>query len=136
MARSNLRRASVILEEAQSLHARGAWNLVVRRAQEAVELALKGCLLWASIEVPHMHDVGVILRQHHDRFPAWFGEQIPLLVSVSRALAAERERSFYGDERIGLPPEALYGEFDASEALEKAASAVQICRSLVEAPGH
>lgn len=44
MGRSYLRRAQVVLREAERLHADEAWNLVVRRCQEAVELALEGAL--------------------------------------------------------------------------------------------
>lgn len=131
-ARLNLRRAEVILEEAQSLKAKETWNLVVRRAQEAVELALKGALLWAGLEVPWVHDVGVFLRQHRNRFPAGFARQIPRLASTSRALRVERERSFYGDEESGLPPEMLYDEGDATEALEKARRVLDACHRLIE----
>jgi HEPN domain-containing protein len=130
-AQSNLERASLILEEASRFRDRGVWNLVVRRCQEAVELSLKGALLWAGLEVPWVHDVGVFLRQHPDRFPADFARQIPRLASISRALSVERERSFYGDEESGLPPEMLYSEHDAAEALEKAAFVLGICRQLV-----
>lgn len=35
MARSFLRRAAAVLREAERLHSDGAWNLVVRRCQEA-----------------------------------------------------------------------------------------------------
>ena len=48
-------------------------------------------------------DVGMFLRRHHNRFPAEFARQIPRLASISRTLAVERERSFYGDEESGLP---------------------------------
>lgn len=34
-------RASIILQEAEYLKEKGAWNMVVRRSQETVELALK-----------------------------------------------------------------------------------------------
>lgn len=131
-ARSNLERAGLILEEARRFRDRGAWNLVVRRCQEAVELALKGTLWWAGLEVPWVHDVGVFLRQHRRRFPAGFARQIPRLASISRALSVERERSFYGDEESGLPPEMLYSEHDAAEALEKAAFVLDACRRLLE----
>lgn len=119
-ARYSLKRAWVILDEAEHLRARGAWNLVVRRCQEVVELALKGVLLWAGLGVPHIHDVGGILRQHTERFPADFQQVLSRLASISRSLRAEREISFYGDEESGLPPEALYVATDADEALEKA----------------
>ena len=131
-AQSNLERAGLILEEAHHFRDRGAWNLVVRRAQEAVELAPKGALLWAGLEVPWVHDVGLFLRQHVDRFPAGFSQLIPRLASISRSLGVERERSFYGDEESGLPPEALYSDQDAAEALEKAAFVLDACRRLLE----
>ena len=125
----------MILEEARSLKTREAWNLVVRRAQEAVELALKGALSWAGLEVPKVHDVGAFLRQHSSRFPAEFGQQVPRLASISRALAVERARSFYGDEESGLPPEMLYSEQDAAEALEKAIFVLALCRQLLSPGG-
>jgi len=131
-ARLNLERGGMILEEAQRFRDRGAWNLVVRRCQEAVELALKGTLWWAGLEVPWVHDVGVFLRQHRSRFPAGFARQIPRLASISRALSVERARSFYGDEESGLSPEMLYSEQDAAEALEKAALVLDACRQLLE----
>jgi HEPN domain-containing protein len=57
-------RASIILLEAEYLKEKEAWNMVVRRSQEAVELALKCALLWAGIEVPRIHDVGPILKRY------------------------------------------------------------------------
>jgi len=131
-ARLNLERADLILDEARRFHARGAWSLAVRRCQETAELALKGALLGAGLEVPWVHDVGVFLRQHCNRFPDEFAQHIPRLAAISRALAVERERSFYGDEESGLPPEMLYSEHDAAEALEKAAFALNACRQLLE----
>jgi HEPN domain-containing protein len=135
-ARSNLDRARMILEEAHRYRDRGTCNLVVRRCQETVELALKGALLWAGLEVPWVHDVGVFLRQHRDRFPAEFARQVSRLASISRTLGVERERSFYGDEESGLPPEALYDENDAAEALEKASFVLDVCRALLEGGGE
>ncbi|NIN96332.1 MAG: HEPN domain-containing protein, partial [Anaerolineae bacterium] len=78
-----LKRAEVIFNEAESLRAKGVWNLVVRRAQEAVELALKGALLWAGLAVPWVHDVGAFLRQNRRRFLPEFARQIPRLASLS-----------------------------------------------------
>jgi len=129
---SSIDRAVLILEEAHHFREKGAWNLAVRRAQEAAELALKGALLWVSLEVPRVHDVGPFLRQNADRFPLEFAQQIPRLASASRALAVERERSFYGDEESGLPPETLYSDLDATEALQRATFVLDICRQLLE----
>lgn len=53
-ARAFLHQATLVLEEARSLRHRGAWNLVVRRCQEAVELCLKAALRagggWRSLD--------------------------------------------------------------------------------------
>lgn len=130
-AQLNLDRAGMILEEADRYGRKGAWSLAVRRCQEAVELALKGSLWWAGLEIPRVHDVGVFLRQHNDRFPIEFAQKIPHLASISRALRAERERSFYGDEASGLPPEMLYGKENAAEAYEKAVFVLDACCRLL-----
>lgn len=135
-ARSNLERAALILEEAQRYQQRAVWNLVIRRCQEAVELALKGALLWAGLEVPKVHDIGIFLQQNHDRFPPEFASLISNLASISRALRIERERSFYGDENSSMPPEMLYDEEDAAEALTKAVLVLGACRQLIAEPGQ
>ena len=130
MARAMLRRAEAILDEARYLYQKGYWNLVVRRCQEGVELALKAALLWAGAEVPRLHDVGPILQREKHRFPGWFQTHIPRLASVSRRLRLEREISFYGDEQSGIPAEELYGELDARSALEEAQRVLETCGRL------
>jgi HEPN domain-containing protein len=127
----NVQRAQVILAEAAHLYEQEVWNLVVRRCQEAVKLALKGSLLWAGINVPHIHDVGGLLRQYAARFPAEFQEALSSIASISRSLRAERETAFYGDEESGLPPEMLYVQEDADEALAKARSVLAHVERLV-----
>ena len=131
MARAMLERAEAILEEAHFLYERARWNLVVRRCQEAVELALKAALIWAGVEVPRSHDVGPWLRREAHRFPESFREQIPRLASISRALRAERELSFYGDEASGIPAEELYSREDADSKLHEAREALLACRMLI-----
>jgi HEPN domain-containing protein len=128
-------RASIILQEAEYLKEKGAWNMVVRRSQEAVELALKCALLWAGIEVPHIHDVGPILKRYASRYPEPFKSQIPHFASISRILRAEREISFYGDEQSGVPPESLYTRDDAHEALSKTREVLVECKKLIKTEG-
>jgi len=53
-----LAEAELIMEEVRSALERQAWNLVVRRAQEVVELSLKSLLKLMGIEYPKIHDVG------------------------------------------------------------------------------
>lgn len=130
-AESSMRRAGIVLQEAEALSAAGHWSLSVRRSQESVELALKGALTWAGMDVPKVHDVGPLLRQHAGRFPVQFAGALPQLASMSRALRAEREISFYGDPESGIPPEELYREDDALEALRKARFVLEQCRALI-----
>lgn len=116
-AESYLKTAKQILGEASSLFKSEAWSLVVRRSQECVELCLKALLRRVGVEVPKIHDVGSLLRNHAARFP---GLPIDRLVSISRRLREEREISFYGDEMTDMPPESLYDRKDAEQALEDA----------------
>jgi HEPN domain-containing protein len=90
-----------------------------------------GALLWAGIDVPRIHDVGGILRQHEDRVPRDFQQALSSLASISRSLRAEREIAFYGDEESGLPPEMLYVQGDADEALDKAGFVLMQVEKLV-----
>jgi HEPN domain-containing protein len=133
IARANIERGAIILEEAQRLAEKQFWNLAVRRCQEVTELALKGALLWASLNVPKTHDVSAFLHKYQERFPTPFATSIPELASISRALRVERECSFYGDEASGIPPEQLYTADDAQQALEKAAFVLMVCRQLFSA---
>ncbi|MBK9233605.1 MAG: hypothetical protein IPO15_22850 [Anaerolineae bacterium] len=73
--------------------------------------------------------MSALLQQYSERFPPSFTAHIPSS-PISRALRVERERSFYGDEVSGLPPETLYSQDDAQQALEKAALALTVCRQL------
>ncbi len=81
-AESSFKRARIVLDEAGGLAAANHWNLAVRRSQESVELALKGALAWAGLDVPKVHDVGPLLKQHVHRFPAGFAEVVQQLASI------------------------------------------------------
>lgn len=131
-AENSVKRAEIVLNEAGTLAAEGHWNLAVRRSQESVELALKGALSWGGIDVPKVHDVGPLLRENAMRFPGAFAGVITQLASMSRSLRAEREMSFYGDPESGIPPEELYGEDDAKEALRKARFVLERCKGLLD----
>lgn len=132
MVQAMLERAQVVPDEARYLYERQRWNLVVRRCQERVELALKAALLWAGAEVPRIHDVGPILKREAARFPPAFREQIPRLASISRSLRVERELSFYGDDQSGIPAEDLYDEIDARARLQDAEMVLRACQQIPE----
>lgn len=127
--------AREILGEAEAHAGRGVWNLVVRRCQEAVELALKALLRANGIEVPALHDVGFVLRRNRSRLPATLAGDVDRLAAVSRRLWREREPSMYGDEETGTPPTALYSEFDAREMLAAARDVMARCAPFLGEPG-
>lgn len=131
MARSHLRQAQRILIEAEHHYRDEAWHLVVRRCQEAVELALKAVLRATGVEIPRVDDVGVFLREHAASLPATLTTHLDRLVSVSRSLRNERETSFYGDDQSGAPPDQLYAALDAESALRDARFVVELCSAVV-----
>ncbi len=133
LAEAHLRQAEEILIEAEGLLGRGAWNLVVRRAQEVVEIALKSALRVVGVEVPRVHDVGVILVDCAARFPEAVRGESDRMASISRRLSRERELSFYGDERTGKAPQRLYTHEDAQQALADAHTVLGWTRSLLSA---
>ena len=132
MAASALRIASRIFEEAKRYRAEGAWNLVIRRCQEVVELSLKGLLRLVGLEVPKVHDVSGFLRRYSDRLPLPIAENLNRIARISRTLREEREISFYGDESAGFSPEELYTEEDADRALDDAEFVLELCRGAIE----
>ncbi len=120
IAKGWLRQAEHILGEAEEDSKKKLWHLVVRRCQEVVEMALKGLLALVGIEIPRIHDVGFLIQQNKNRFSAEIQREADRIQSISRRLKKERETSFYGDEELMLPPDALYNEDDAKTALEEA----------------
>lgn len=132
MARSYIRQALERVRHAEEALESGNYPYVVRQSQEAVELLLKAALRLVGVEPPKWHDVGPILRREAERFPSWFREKIPWLARVSRRLRREREPAMYGDEEAGIPPEELYDEEDAREALDWARETAQLVVKLYE----
>ena len=86
------------------------YNLVVRRSQEVVELALKGALRILGIDYPKIHDVSDIfarrLKEKMIEFPEKHLEKIK---EISMWLSESRAPPFYLEKR--------YQEEDAKQAL-------------------
>ena len=110
-----------LVREAQRISERdltSAWrdrdyNLVVRRAQEVVELALKGSLRILGVDFPKVHDVGPVFVEQMQRK----GSHMPLetleeIRRISAWLSEARAPAFY--------LERVYGEGDARRALTEA----------------
>jgi HEPN domain-containing protein len=120
MAKSYLSTAQYSLKQAEVACSDQVWHLAIRRCQEAAEMALKAAPRLIGLEVPRVHDVGFALREKADRFPEWYQKHIDRMARISRGLRGDRELSVYGDEALGLPPEAIFTEIDADAALEEA----------------
>jgi len=89
------------------------YNMVVRRAQEVVEFALKGALKILGVDYPKVHDVGFIFaEQARTKVPNVQEDTLERIKSVSTWLGEVRAPSFY--------MERDYTEEDAKQAFEEA----------------
>lgn len=101
-------------------------NMVVRRAQEVVELTLKGALKILGVEYPKIHDVGKIFEQMMKRKIGEFDkEEMKRIVRISARLAEDRGPSFYG-EKIFKREEAEEAYSDAKFVFDKVVKILKI----------
>src|SRR5690554_2730966 len=114
LAESYLAKAKVRGKMLQFLLGEQAYSDVIREAQEAVELAIKGILRKIGVEPPKQHDVGYLLLEYRHKFPQEVAEQVDRLAAISKWLRKEREFSFYGD--IDFIPTLEYTHEDAERA--------------------
>ena len=105
--------AELIMEEARRALDSQAWNLVVRRAQEVVELSLKGLLKLMGVEYPKTHDVGDIFVKVCEEKKIKIDEKVLIeMQQISRQLAEDRAPAFYIEKE--------YTQEQAEEALQSA----------------
>jgi len=118
-----LNEAEEYYEEMLRAYERGSWNVVVRRAQEVVELSLKGLLKIMGIEYPKEHDVGdVFERACGEKGIEVEAEALARIKRTSSRLARERAPAFYMDR--------VYSEGQAKEAKEGAEQVLGMAREL------
>ena len=100
LARDYLYRALRCLKEAQlALEERDSAG-TIRRAQEALELAVKALL--------RAHDVSDVLIEHKEALPSPLRERVNHLAELVSKLASLRGPAFYGYEREGIPPSQIF----------------------------
>ncbi len=124
LATDFVRRASVRLRVLDLLVDAESWPDVVREAQEAVELALKGLLRAFGVEPPRLHDVSGVLEAERERFPQSLCDRLGELKGISRELRRDRELAFYGAE--DLVPGDFYTREDAEHAREAARTVIAV----------
>ena len=110
----------------------GNFAYAVRLSQECVELALKALLIAAGIDPPKWHDVGKVLRDNSPKLPITVQESLDEIADASAKLRADRERSMYGDESLGLPPDRIYSQHEAEVAVGWAEMVLGTCRQGIE----
>jgi len=110
--------AKTYYEEMERMFEKEKWHIVVRRAQEVVELSLKGILKMMGIEFPKIHNVAplfvTLLQEKGIELETEVSEKI---VSISKRLAKERAPAFYG-EKVYLKEDAEKAQKGAKEILE------------------
>jgi len=93
------------------------WNIAVRRAQEVVELALKGLLALMGVDYPKEHDpADVFARAVHERGLAMEGKTLEEIRVFSARLAHRRAPAFYFEIRVE-EQEARQAAKDAAQML-------------------
>ena len=133
MAEDYIKRARTNLRQAEDSLIMADFATSIRRAQECVELALKGVLRLLAIEYPLKHDVGDVLGtlQSREDLPLWFTSEILNLVEISADLSRKRGPAMYGYEAEFKPASDLFTKEDSSKALEAAKKVFSICERLV-----
>jgi len=116
----------------RQIYADGHYAITVREAQEVVELFLKAALRAVGVEHAKTHDVELSFIQNDERFPDWFAEEITEIAIISREMAEDRGPAFYGDEERLIPAEELFGEPDATEAVERMEKVARLVNRLID----
>jgi HEPN domain-containing protein len=102
---TNREQGEKLLQEAQWIFERDLktaadeanYNLAVRRAQEVVELAIKGCLRMLSIDYPKIHDAGYVFTKEAGKKIVVQESTLKEIERISKWLAEARAPSFYGE---------------------------------------
>lgn len=93
--------AHLLQEEMDRAYEGRHWNLVVRRAQEIVELCLKGLLKALGAEYPRRHDVGDAFAEAVTaKCPDVDHRILEQLRVISSYLARDRAPAFYMEQEF------------------------------------
>ncbi len=118
--------AAEYLQDMDTATGRKSWNAVVRRAQEVVELALKGVLSYLGVDFPKVHDpAAVFIATLSARGMALSATEAEDVTNVSATLARKRAPAFYFEQ--------VEDESTAEEEAANAHRIHRICMRLVAA---
>jgi HEPN domain-containing protein len=120
-----LREAGENLDEAFNACEDGSWNRVIRRSQEAVELALKALFKLVNVEYPKVHDVAPVLEKVlTEKDIVVDHATMDKVKMISKSLAEKRAPAFYGEQ--------MYSQNEALEAKEGAKEVVSFAKDLAK----
>jgi HEPN domain-containing protein len=115
--------AEIYYKEMKMAFEEKRWNIVIRRAQEVVELSLKGILKIACIDYPKVHDVAPLFVKFVKEKKLEVDEKIlEKIKNISEKLTKERAPAFYGEK--------IYSEEEAKEAFEGAKEVLEFIKDL------
>lgn len=101
----------ILRHDVQSAWEEQDFNLAVRRAQEVVELCLKGALRMLGLDYPRVHDVGPVFSEQARRKLGAVDEKIlDRIEDISFWLSQARAPSFYFERE--------YSQQDAEHACQ------------------
>lgn len=99
------------------------YNLAVRRAQEVVELSLKGCLRMLGIDYPKVHDAGFVFVREASNKLHIKEDSLKEIERISKWLSEARAPSFYGERD--------FTSEDAKKAFKDAAYVLKEIKSVI-----
>ncbi|MFQ5827578.1 MAG: HEPN domain-containing protein [Candidatus Methylomirabilia bacterium] len=133
-ARSYLADAEIILREAEGSQRAEHYHRVVRKCQEAAELAIKGLFRLWGIEYPKSHLLGRLIKKELARRKVLDRKAADRLAYDSDSLALDREPAFYGSPD-GVPASQLFDAEDGGDALAKARRVLDTVRAAIDRYG-
>ncbi|MCD6510558.1 MAG: HEPN domain-containing protein [Thermoprotei archaeon] len=132
MAKDYILRGKRCLREAELAFSEEDAAMTIRRAQEALELALKALLRLLGIEYPRTHDVSDVLLEFKDKLPEELRDGIEELAKLVAELAAIRGPAFYGYEREGIPASQAFSMNYAGEIFTKVKEYFKVIESVIK----
>ncbi len=99
------------------------YNIAVRRAQEVVELSLKGCLRLLGIDYPKVHDAGFVFVLETSKKLNFKENSLEEIERISKWLSEARAPSFYGEKDF-TSEDAKKAFRDAAFVLEEVKAAI------------
>jgi len=115
--------AEIYYKEMKMAFKEKRYNIVIRRAQEVVELSLKGILKIGCVDYPKVHNVAPLFVKFVKEKKLEFDEKIlEKIQNISEKLSKERAPAFYGEK--------IYNEEEAKEAFEGAKEILEFVKNL------